>query len=307
MRNRSSIILLVAMLALLVTMGCSVSQLVGKRPPTPTPTFTKTPKPTFTPTPVYTPTPVPTNTPVPTDTPAVTPTPTDTPQPTPTPMPQAIVKLADLNYRAGPSTSYASLGRLSIGYVLEVRKRTADSAWLRVCCLNNQEGWVASQYVDLSVPMDAVPIDETVPPTPTPRPRPPTNTPAPTLPPAPTNTPAPQFAFSYVQGSMAAAPNCGTVYFKGKVVDAAGNPMNGVTVELEFFGNRVYRVSGEGEGPGEWGFAPLSMEMYKTRIPFHIRLVQSASNPQQLSNIVTIDFEDCAKAGQFTNITFRKN
>lgn len=307
MRNRSSIILLVAMLALLVTMGCSVSQLVGKRPPTPTPTFTKTPKPTFTPTPVYTPTPIPTNTPVPTDTPAVTPTATDTPAPTPTPMPQAIVKLANLNYRAGPSTSYASLGKLSNGYVLEVRKRTSDSAWLRVCCLNDQEGWVASQYVDLSVPMELIPIDETVPPTPTPRPRPPTNTPAPTLPPAPTNTPAPQFAFSYVQGSMASAPNCGTVYFKGKVVDSAGNPINGITVELEFFGNKVHRITGVGEGAGEWGFAPLAMDMYKTRIQFHIRLVQSESNPQPLSDIVTIDFADCAQAGQFTNITFRRN
>lgn len=228
MRNRSSIILLVAMLALLVTMGCSVSQLVGKRPPTPTPTFTKTPKPTFTPTPVYTPTPIPTNTPVPTDTPAVTPTPTDTPQPTPTPMPQAIVKLADLNYRAGPSTSYASLGKLSMGYVLEVRKRTADSAWLRVCCLNNQEGWVASQYVDLSVPMDTIPIDETVPPTPTPRPRPPTNTPAPK---PPTPTPAPAFYYRAVVQSC--LPNAGITYIQGTVYEGT-TPQTGKRVRLSW-------------------------------------------------------------------------
>jgi hypothetical protein len=106
---------------------------------------------------------------------------------------------------------------------------------------------------------------------------------------------------------MATAPNCGTVYFKGKVVDAAGNPINGITVELEFFGNKVYRVSGVGESAGEWGFAPLAMDMYKTRIQFRIRLVQSESNPQPLSNILTIDFSDCAQAGQFTNITFRRN
>lgn len=313
MRNRILLILLVAFLALFAVLGCSLAGLGGSRAPTPTPTFTKTPKPTFTPTPVYTPTPIPTNTPVftptpvPTDTPAVPPTPTDTPMPTPTPTPQAIVSIDDLNYRAGPGIAYASLGRLPRGYQLEVRKRLADNSWLRVCCLNDQEGWVASQYVDLSVDINLIPVDDTVPPTPTPRPRPPTNTPAPATPPPPTNTPAPQFPYSYVQGSMAAAPNCGTVYFRGKIVDASGNPINGVTVELEFFGHRVYRVSGVGESGGEWGFAPLAMEQYKTRIPFHIRVVESESNPQPLSDVVTIDFSDCAQAGQFTNIVFRKN
>lgn len=235
MRNRTLLILLVAFLALFAVLGCSLAGLGGSRAPTPTPTFTKTPKPTFSPTPVYTATPTSTNTPmftptpVPTDTPAVPPTPTDTPMPTPTPTPQAIVNIADLNYRAGPGVAYASLGRLPRGYQLEVRKRLADNSWLRVCCLNDQEGWVASQYVDLSMDINLIPVDETVPPTPTPRPRPPTNTPAP--PPPPTNTPAP--AFFYRAVVQACRPNAGITYIQGTVYHGS-TPQKGITVRFSW-------------------------------------------------------------------------
>ncbi len=142
-------------------------------------------------------------------------------------------------------------------------------------------------------------------------PTPPTNTPRPaptkTPPPAPTNTPKPQFAYSYQNGSMIANPNCGTVYLQGKVVDSGGNGINNVTVELEFFGNRVYRVSGVGKNAGEFGFTPLAQDNYHTAVPFNLRLIQAEGNPSPLSDSLFVDFRTCDEAGQFTNIVFRKN
>jgi hypothetical protein len=97
------------------------------------------------------------------------------------------------------------------------------------------------------------------------------------------------------------------VYIEGKVVDAGGNGINGVTVELEFFGNRVYRVTGVGKNTGEFGYTPLSPDFYKSSVPFNLRIVESEANPSQKSDVVPIDFRTCETAGQFTNITFRRN
>ena len=100
--------------------------------------------------------------------------------------------------------------------------------------------------------------------------------------------------------------NCGTVYMEGTVVDHGGAAMNGVTVRLQFFDNTVYRVSGAGQPQGTWGFAPLAMDMYHTSITFYIQLVNSQSDPTPRSDVVTINFTNCDAAGQFTNITFRR-
>jgi len=243
MRQRSILILLAAVAVMAVTLGCSLAQTLGGREPTATPTFTKTPKPTFTDTPVIvnTPTPLPTRTftftprPPATNTP-VPPTPTPVP-PTATatatvpPKPQGIVNIQDLNFRAGPGTNFGVLGTLAKGTKLEVRTRLADNGWVRVCCYNNQEGWVAPQYLDLSTPLEKVPVDTAVPPTPTPRPIPPTNTPRPTTPPQPTNTPAPTFA--YRTANISCLPNCGISYIQGTVYVGQART-NGITVRLSW-------------------------------------------------------------------------
>jgi hypothetical protein len=272
MQRRSLWILLFAALVMVLTMGCSLATL-GKKAPAPTPTFTKTPKPTFTATPIIidTPTPIPSNTPTLTNTPE--PTATDTPQPTatftetpvptdtPTPKPQGIINLDNLNFRAGPDTTYASLGKLIKGTQMEVRMRLPDSSWLRVCCLNDQEGWVASQYMDLSVPLESIPVDTSVPPTPTPRPQPPTNTPrpaAPTQPPQPTATSAPAYPFALLKGVEKCEPNAGTTYFNGFVRYKNNNLRNGVCVHVAFYGPRSTKCSGcDGAGDGVWGFSPF--------------------------------------------------
>lgn len=330
MRQRSIAILLIAMLVLLATMGCSLAQLVGKKPPTPTPTFTKTPKPTFTATPVIVETPIPpspTNTPVPTNTllPTSTPlppTPTDTlvptatftvtpiPTDTPKPMPQAIVKIDNLNFRAGPSTAYASLGKLSKGYQMEARMRTPDSTWIRVCCYNDQEGWVSAPYVDLSVPVDQLPVDQSVPPTPTPRPVPPTNTPAPA---APTNTPAPQFPFQLMTGVEKCDPNPGVTYFKGFVRYKNNSLRNGVCMHIAFYGPRTTKCSGcDGVGDGEWGFAPFggpapqgtTVEIYVVQCPAEMPLGGQSGNWGDLTPLSEKWIYTVQNSVQCTGITF---
>ncbi len=133
----------------------------------------------------------------------------------------------------------------------------------------------------------------------------PTTKPATATPTQPTATPATSYAYSYVQGSMQPAPNCGTVYFKGKVIGVGGEAVNGKTVRLRFGGDPVYRVSGEGQDPGEWSFAPLAAENFHSPFTFRIDVVESEANPVPQSNTVEIGFTDCDTAGQFTNIIFQ--
>lgn len=308
MRRNTNLILIVAVLVLALAPACSLGNLFGSQE-LPTPTPSRTPKPTFTPTLPITLTPIvaPTDTPTPPPTPTPVPTPTFTPAEPPTPVPtptsetaQVVVNNATLNVRSGPGTNYPRIGQVHQGDRFEIKGKNRAGTWWQID-FNGRDGWVSADYVRTEGNVSAVQVAANIP---TP---PPTPTPRPTQPPAPTPTPKPQFPYSYVQGSMASAPNCGTVYMEGKVVDAAGNPINGVTIELEFFGNRDYRVTGVGKPAGAWGFSPLARDMYQTAVPFNIRVVESQANPTPLSDVLFIDFRDCNQAGQFTNITFRKN
>jgi hypothetical protein len=168
------------------------------------------------------------------------------------------------------------------------------------------------------VPPTPTPTSTPAPPTPTPGPPTATFTPAPptpTSPPSsptatsvptatPTSTPVSSYEFRYVQGSMIQNPNCGTVYFNGKITGVGGEPVSGRTVRLRFAGNVVCRISGEGKPPGEWGFSPLAPDNYHSPFTFQIDIVESEANPVAQSDTVEIHFTDCGVAGQFTNITF---
>ena len=92
---------------------------------------------------------------------------------------------------------------------------------------------------------------------------------------------------------------------KGKITGVGGEPVNGRTVRLRFAGNEAYKVSGEGENPGEWGFSPLAQENIHSPFTFLIDIVQSQGNPVPQSDTVEIQFTDCGTAGQFTNIVFQ--
>lgn len=127
----------------------------------------------------------PTLTSTPTATPS--PTPTLTPSATPVPTPFAIVRAPVVEAWRGPATTYESLGRASEGQVLVVLGHSADDAWLWVCCIANQPGWVPNQGLLVVNPLAVAPIltpppSPTVAPTPTRRP-----------PPTPTLTPLPPF------------------------------------------------------------------------------------------------------------------
>lgn len=133
----------------------------------------------------------------------------------------------------------------------------------------------------------------------TPTPRPPAATPVPPTPP-----PASSYEFRYVQGSMRQYPNCGTVYFKGKITGVGGEPVNGRVVRLRFAGNTYYKVSGVGEDPGGWGFSPLAPEHFHSPFVFQIDIVESQANAVPQSDTMEIHFTDCGVAGQFENILF---
>ena len=66
----------------------------------------------------------------------------------------------------------------------------------------------------------------------------------------------------------------------------------------------VYRVSGVGKPPGEWGFAPLAPENFHSPFTFYIDIVDSDANPEPHSDTAVIAFTDCGVAGQFKNIVF---
>ena len=134
----------------------------------------------------------------------------------------------------------------------------------------------------------------------TPTTRPPSPTPQPSA------TPTTPFSYEFkYAGGMQSAANCGSVYFKGKITGVGGEGVNGRTVRLRFAGNEFFKVSGEGENPGEWGFTPLAPENFHAPFTFLIDIVASQANPTPQSDTVTINFTDCNVAGQFTDIVFR--
>lgn len=146
----------------------------------------------------------------------------------------------------------------------------------------------------------AEPAAETATPTPTASVSEPTSTSTPTM----TPTAEGDWDFRYVQGSVIAQPNCGTVYLKGKITGVGGEPVNGRTVRLRWADNVAYRISGEGENAGEWGFAPLAPEHYHSPFTFLVDIVDSEANPVAQSDTAQIQFTHCDVAGQFTDITF---
>jgi predicted small lipoprotein YifL len=152
-RHWNKIAFLIALLMLTLALaGC------GGEEPLPTPTPTKTPLPlaASTPAPTDTPTaaPAPTDTPEPTATPAPedTPTPEGTPTPEPTPTPVAFLQPSqdDVNTRKGPGTSYGRVGQVTRADTLGVYGKSADGNWYKICCVNGQEAWIASQFAQLS-------------------------------------------------------------------------------------------------------------------------------------------------------------
>lgn len=114
----------------------------------------------------------PTPSPTPTRGPA-SPTPTEPKAVTPQPTPYIVIQAATMNGRRGPGTEYEKIGEAKQGQELFILGRTADGAWLQVCCMANQPVWVSAELVEThnSVETAAILTPPPVPlPTPTQRP-----------------------------------------------------------------------------------------------------------------------------------------
>ena len=219
--------------------------------------------------PTATPMPAPTDTPLPpTETPTLEPTatPTGTPESTATPtetpvsQPQASTT-SPINVRSGPGTVYPVVGQLQPGQPVDILGRNADRTWWQVLLLNGNEGWVAASVVDVAGPVDGVAVAANIPPAPTQAPQP-TAAPQPTTAPAaqPTQPPAqPTGGYALAGfrlrpvGSDAQRCDGGDHNIFVTVVDAGGNPIDGVRVREIYTGDvKVTGAQGKGPGRAEW-------------------------------------------------------
>ena len=106
-----------------------------------------------TPLPTVVPTPTPSATPTPTVSPTPSATPTPSASPTPSPSPgefrfEVIVVSSTLNLREGPSTSYATIRKLTLGTILRFIESDASGKWDKVYDeASGKTGWVSDNYV----------------------------------------------------------------------------------------------------------------------------------------------------------------
>jgi len=217
------------------------------------------------------PSPVPAATPTPTPTPAparpsATPTPTPTPVPTrtatATATPAARARAAQtINVRSGPGTNYPVVGALPADEDALIVARNPAGDWWQIQQQDGVLGWVYGAVISITEDTSAIP-EATEIPTP-----PATATPA--L--APTATAAPQPAgptFRVVSRRLwGVAENGGEIAGEGincggkhelhiKVIDAAGSPLNGVTLQ-SLYDDEEHVTGDRGPGGTEWVlFAP---------------------------------------------------
>ena len=73
---------------------------------------------------------------------------------------------ARLNVRSGPGTDYPVLAKVTTGQILTVQARNEAADWLQIALTDDQWGWVAAPYVQLSTAASqlplSVPINEAV-------------------------------------------------------------------------------------------------------------------------------------------------
>lgn len=81
--------------------------------------------------------------------------------------PIAIVNDNDVNFRTGPGYNYESMAKFHKGTKLFVRGRDSSNKWLAVITEDTRDGWIMTQYTDLSVNVATLPAVEP-PPSPVP-------------------------------------------------------------------------------------------------------------------------------------------
>lgn len=227
-------------------LGARSPRLIAYLAPTAEPSPTAVP-PTATASPPS-PTPAPTATPT-EAAPTATPTPL-TPSPSPTAQTPRVVADSNVNLRSGPGRAYPVIGQLRAGQEVAIQARNASGDWWQLAWDGQGQAWVAGTVVNVLGAIDTVAVAQNIPtppPQPTAAPRP---TAAPTQPPRVTG---PDFQLVSRRlwgveenGGSFSGPsvNCGGKHVLHVYVqDAAGQPLNGVTV-MEVGGNHQELVSG---------------------------------------------------------------
>jgi uncharacterized protein YraI len=223
------------------------------------------PKPTATPVPPSptpqppSPTIAPTSTLVPKTEPSPAPATAATAEPTAIPRPRVVAE-DTANLRSGPGKAYPVVGKLAAGESAEIIARNASGDWWQVALNGGDSAWVAGTTVKMQGVIDTVAVAKNVPPPPAPPTAAPPTAPPPTR--APPTPAGPDFRvvrrhlFTVEENGGrhdGPTPVCGynhTLYLT--VLDAAGNPLNGVTVR-DANGTEEH-VSGD-KGPGKLEFA----------------------------------------------------
>jgi uncharacterized protein YraI len=319
--QRRSQLLVIGVLACCLS-GCSLLFGSGPEAPTATPTIVPVPTFTATPAEAALPVAPPaTDTPIPQPSPSVvettvilTPTLALTPTATSTPVTQAQLTVTDLaNIRSGPDTSFALLGSANAGQTFPVTGKNAAGDWWQICCIDQQAGWIFGALAQVQA-ADSVPIiDEPTQPTPAPVAQanePATATPAPEIAapeePPPTEAPVvtvPQFGEGSA-GNFDPNAQYQIVHFKVRgleennggirdsssqhhifltVLDAAGNPADGVVIR-NAVGEQQEYISGS-KGPGQ-----VEITMYYE--PFKLYVAADPTGPvtSQVSNQMGLVF-----------------
>ncbi len=188
------------------------------------------------------------------------PTSTPTVQATPSPLPtvasiplapsKSVTALRDANLRSGPSTSYPVTGSVSSGQTLTLTGRNADSSWFQL----TSGAWIAAFLLnDGSAPVatatSAPPAASLAAPTAAPT----------ALPPAPV-TNGNDFVVvdkhlwdPYENGGSLDGPSvhCGLAReLIVNVLDANGNRLNGVAVQVQYGAKEIYVTGSQGKGDG---------------------------------------------------------
>ncbi len=201
------------------------------------------------------PTPAATATPLPPTATPLPPTAVPTATATPTPAKPRVVADNEANLRGGPGTNYPIVGKLAPGKEAEIIGRNSNGDWWRIAWDGAGQAWVAGLVVRVLGPIDTVAVVQNIPaPPPTNTPAPPTATPTPT---------GPDFRLIEVRiwnvvenGGFYDGPSvhCGEKReLHVKVLDAAGNPLNGVTVKAAL-GAQEEVVTGSKGVPGDAEF-----------------------------------------------------
>jgi len=202
-------------------------------------------------------------------------TPTTAPTPTAAPLTAATTQV--INLRTGPGTTYSLAGTLNPGEQPVIVARNPAGDWYQLNMSNGATEWVFAQLVTASGPTDGLPVATDIPPAPTAAPvaaapaapaapppaAEPTAAPAPPAP-NPSDTPTFTLAQRRMWSKEENGGCAGQHLLRIIVLDAAGNPLNGVTLRGVYTGIELTTGS-QGKGDGR-----IEFDLYGTGEAFKV-------------------------------------